>query len=230
MKSLVVTLLFLLAACTGGGQPGFYSNDTVSGSLDELPTVTTLAPGYERGEFGPAWKDMDHNGCDNRSDVMRRDISIIRTKEGTKGCVVLLGDLYDAYTDKVISYERKSNSGVEVDHIVSLDDGWETGLDKQPDLRPYFANDPLNLITTDLASNRHKSAKAADEWLVPDNPDYRCEFVARQVSVKKKYHLSVTGGERQAMHKVLQSCEDQRLINDSEVAPPRAFPIGEPRR
>jgi hypothetical protein len=28
-----------------------------------------LARGYSRAQFGPAWGDTDHNGCDQRNDV-----------------------------------------------------------------------------------------------------------------------------------------------------------------
>jgi hypothetical protein len=26
--------------------------------------------GYDRDQFGPAWKDVDYNGCDQRNDVL----------------------------------------------------------------------------------------------------------------------------------------------------------------
>lgn len=231
MKSLVAALVLLLAGCAGvPQQPGFYSDNTAISALEDLPSVVAMSPGYTREAFGPAWKDIDRNGCDNRSDVMRRDMKIVQTKEGTHGCIVLIGQLYNVYTNKFFDYERVSNSGIEVDHIVSLNDGWETGMDAQPALRVQFANDPINLITTDRASNRNKSAKNAAEWLVPDSPEYRCPFVARQISIKKKYSLGVTDQERSAMLDALNNCDEQLLVTDEEAATPRAFPIGEPRR
>jgi hypothetical protein len=30
--------------------------------------------GYDRDQFGPAWKDVDRNGCDQRNDVLTRDL------------------------------------------------------------------------------------------------------------------------------------------------------------
>src|SRR5699024_5668921 len=30
--------------------------------------------GYSRDEFGPAWADVDHNGCDTRNDILDRDL------------------------------------------------------------------------------------------------------------------------------------------------------------
>jgi hypothetical protein len=228
MRALVLALLFFLAACTG--IPQDTTEGTALDALEHLQTAFVLTADYDRDEFGPAWKDTDHNGCDNRSDVMRRDIDIQRTKEFTHGCIVQIGELHNVYKGVTTPYVRGNDSGVEVDHVVSLHNGWGTGLDDDPEQRVLFANDPLNLITTDRATNRLKSDKAADLWLVPDNPGYRCEFAARQVSVKKKYSLSVTQGERQALRDALHDCMDQPLISDTEVAPPRAFPIGEPRR
>jgi len=35
--------------------------------------------GYDRDQFGPAWKDVDRNGCDQRNDVLRRDLTKLRT-------------------------------------------------------------------------------------------------------------------------------------------------------
>ena len=31
--------------------------------------------GYSREEFGPAWADVDHNGCDTRNDILARDLT-----------------------------------------------------------------------------------------------------------------------------------------------------------
>src|SRR5699024_6964270 len=48
--------------------------------------------GYDPDLF--KWRsDADHNGCDTRNDVLRRDLKNITIKAGTKGCVVIAGDL-----------------------------------------------------------------------------------------------------------------------------------------
>lgn len=59
----------------------------------------------------------------------------------------------------------------------------------------------------------------AATWLPPAK-GYRCAYVARQASVKRKYRLAVTNAERAAMLAVLRGCPPQRLI----VAP--AFRLG----
>src|SRR3712207_6955233 len=52
--------------------------------------------GYERGcgegkgcVFGPAWSDVDRNGCDQRNDVLHRDLTEVEVRDGTQGCVVV---------------------------------------------------------------------------------------------------------------------------------------------
>ena len=44
---------------------------------------------------------------------------------------------------------------------------------------------------------------------------YRCTYVARQVAVKAKYDLWVTGAERAALARLLTLCPDQRVPEDS---------------
>ena len=48
-------------------------------ALDAL-TVKGRAPltGYSRAAFGPAWADVDRNGCDTRNDILARDLVRLR--------------------------------------------------------------------------------------------------------------------------------------------------------
>ena len=49
-------------------------------ALDTLETLEVKGrspkTGYSREQFGQAWADIDHNGCDTRNDVLRRDLTI----------------------------------------------------------------------------------------------------------------------------------------------------------
>ena len=51
--------------------------------------------GYDRDRFGQAWLDADRNGCDTRSDQLRRHLHQIVLRPGTNGCVVASGVLDD---------------------------------------------------------------------------------------------------------------------------------------
>jgi len=50
----------------------------------------------------------------------------------------------------------------------------------------------LNLLAVGASANRQKGDGDAATWL-PPNMRYRCTYVARQVGVKAKYALWVTG-------------------------------------
>jgi hypothetical protein len=162
--------------------------------------------GYARTQFGPAWSDVDHNGCDTRNDVLRRDLTDLALRPGTHDCVVLAGVRLDPYTGKDLHYVRGGSVGVDIDHVVALGDAWATGAQYWPAARRLaLANDPLNLLAVDASANRQKGDADAASWLPPQK-SYRCAYVARQVAVKAKYRLWVTAAERAAIGRVLDTC------------------------
>ena len=178
-------------------------------------TVKGRAPltGYSRAQFGPAWADVDHNGCDTRNDVLRRDLRRIALRPGTHGCIVLGGVLLDPYTGATIAFVRGvgTSSRVQIDHVVALADAWQKGAQRWTAARRLaFANDPLNLLAVSGKANQQKGAGDAATWLPPRRA-YRCAYVARQVAVKTRYGVWVTAAERAAMLRVLTSCPDQPL-------------------
>lgn len=188
------------------------SNDSIALQHLEALSVKGKAPmtGYDRSQFGPAWKDVDRNGCDTRNDILRRDLKGVSFKPGTRGCVVASGTLDDPYTGKQIAFVRgPQSSKVQIDHVVALGNVWVSGGQKlSPDQKAAIANDPLNLLAVDGPANMAKSDKDASGWL-PKNKGFRCSYVARQIAVKGKYGLSVTPAEKQAMARVLGSCPGQ---------------------
>ncbi|WP_199732080.1 HNH endonuclease family protein [Cellulomonas triticagri] len=163
--------------------------------------------GYEREEFGPAWADVDRNGCDTRNDVLARDLTDVVFEEGTHDCVVLSGTLADPFTDQVIDFERgPSSADVQIDHVVPLSDAWQKGAQQwDAETRRQFANDPANLLAVDGPTNGAKGDGDAATWL-PPSTGYRCAYVVRQVRVKAAYGLWVTEAEHAAMDRQLDSC------------------------
>ncbi|WP_346016338.1 hypothetical protein [Cellulomonas endometrii] len=96
--------------------------DRARTELDALP-VKGRAPktGYSREEFGPAWADVDRNGCDTRNDVLARDLTDVVLEEGTHDCVVLAGTLADPFGGETIAFERGPRSAdVQIDHVLSV--------------------------------------------------------------------------------------------------------------
>lgn len=71
-----------------------------------------------------------------------------------------------------------------------------------------FLTGALSFLT---AANKKKSDGDAATWL-PANKRFRCQYVARQVSVKYKYSLWVTEAEKSAISKVLENCPKEPAI------------------
>jgi hypothetical protein len=62
-------------------------------AANRLKIATPKPSGYDRDGFGQRWADVDRNGCDQRNDVLRRDLVKRHTKPGTNGCVLAKGVL-----------------------------------------------------------------------------------------------------------------------------------------
>ncbi|MDH2443471.1 excalibur calcium-binding domain-containing protein [Amnibacterium sp. CER49] len=170
--------------------------------------------GYARTtDFGPAWIDVDRNGCDTRNDVLRRDL----TATTGSGCRVLSGVLHDPYTGRTIDFVRGqgTSTAVQIDHVVSLGDAWQTGAQRLPQARRIdLANDPINLFAVDGPTNEQKGDGDTATWLPPVT-SFRCVYVAHQVSVKAAYGLWVTPAEQAAMARILATCPTQRAYTSA---------------
>lgn len=190
-------------------------------ALASLP-VKGRAPktGYDRDQFGQSWRDVDRNGCDQRNDVLARDLVDETFKPGTRDCVVLTGTLADPYTGTTIAFRRgqDTSSAVQIDHVVALSNAWQTGAQQLDEgTREMLANDPLNLLATDGPTNAAKGDGDAATWLPPAR-GFRCDYVARQVAVKARYGLWVTAAERDAIARILQECPAEPLPTDTTLA------------
>ena len=175
--------------------------------------------GYDRSLFGQAWKDTDRNGCDQRNDVLGRDLTGVAHEVGTHDCVVLTGALADPYSGTTIAFTRgqATSNAVQIDHVVALADAWQKGAQQwDAATRESFANDLVNLLAVDGPLNEQKGAGDTATWL-PPNTAYRCAYVARQVGVKATYGLWVTPAEQDAMVHVLSTCPEQPMPTGSSV-------------
>ncbi|MBM3656479.1 MAG: HNH endonuclease [Actinobacteria bacterium] len=180
--------------------------------FDPIKAIETLAvkgrapkTGYSRSGFGPAWADVDGNGCDTRNDILKRDLSQISFRAKTKDCVVESGVLVDPFSGESIYFQRGEKAGalVQIDHLVALSNAWQTGIFKAGiATRKNFANDPLNLLAVKGSLNTQKGDGDAATWL-PPNKSFRCDYVSRQVEVKAKYGLWLTRAEKEAILRVL---------------------------
>lgn len=223
-RTIAVGILLVLIAAGVASHPDFYQQQPAptvpsgqatgeAAQVLEGLAVKGRAPktGYTRAQFGDGWESKA--GCDTRNIILRRDLAdaVFNAK-----CQVTSGTLSDPYTGKMIAFVRgeTSSQAVQIDHVVALSDAWQKGAQQLSlEMREALANDPLELLAVDGAANQQKSDGDAATWL-PANKPFRCQYVARQIAVKKKYTLWVTQAEKDAMINVLRACPGQTLPVD----------------
>lgn len=167
--------------------------------------------GYSREEFYKTWPTIE--GCSLRQRIIKRELGETAKLDADQ-CTVLAGEFIEPYTGQnLIFYEKADLSkGVQIDHVVALSDAWQKGAQyKTAEERYALATDPLNLLAVDASANQQKSDGDAATWL-PKNKAFRCQYVARQVSVKYKYSLWVTQAEHDAIAKVLTACPNELAV------------------
>lgn len=164
--------------------------------------------GYSREEFYKNWPTVD--GCSLRQRIIKREFGDTAVLDG---CNVVAGEFDEPYTGEHRVFTEKSQiSKIQIDHVVALSDAWQKGAQyMEKEVRYKIATDPLNLLAVDGPANEQKSDGDAATWL-PTNKKFRCQYVARQVSVKYKYALWVTDAEKEAMANVLINCPQEPAI------------------
>jgi Protein of unknown function (DUF1524) len=222
LVALLVPVLLALAGCTPGASATGWPQIPVPKPAPATPAVpgSTLAllesipvkgkapkTGYARTQFGQAWRDTERNGCDQRNDRLRAQLSEVVIKPGTRGCVVLSGVLeHDPYTGATIHFERGGASELDVDHLVALKDAWVKGAQNwDPSMRERLATDPSNLLVVASGPNRAKGSADLATWL-PPNKSFRCTYAARIVAVKAEYGLWMTRAEHDTARRILSAC------------------------
>ena len=220
------TILGIPAGSASSSAPaaeGTY-HPAAGGELDELLDQVEVVrsrpevPGYDRDcgaghscSFGPAWTDdVDvaggHNGCGTRDDILARDLTDVRHRPGTHNCVVIAGELADPYTGTRIEFRKENALEVGIDHVIPLARAWDLGASRWPEERRRdFANDPLNLLAVSGPANSSKADQGPGEWL-PLNAAFRCEYLARYLSVTVAYDLPITQADHDAITELEPHC------------------------
>lgn len=197
-----------------------YAAEAVSEANPDVPLATEIleklevkgrAPktGYTREEFYGGWPTVE--GCSLRQKIIKREFGDTAVLEE---CNVVAGEFNEPYTGehKVFSSREEISKGVQIDHVVALSDAWQKGAQYlERGVRYNIATDPLNLLAVDASANEKKSDGDAATWL-PSNKKFRCQYVARQISVKYKYGLWVTEAEKEAISQVLTNCPQEPTI------------------
>lgn len=201
---------------------GDYAAVAVSEANTNAPLATEIlerlevkgrAPktGYARTEFYDGWPSVD--GCSLRQRILKRELGDSAVLDG---CTVVAGEFDEPYTgEHQVFHDKTEVSKIQIDHVVALSDAWQKGAQYMDySVRNAMATDPLNLLAVDGKANQQKSDGDAATWL-PANKKFRCQYVARQVSVKYKYSLWVTEAEKTAISSVLSNCPNEPAVGIS---------------
>lgn len=197
-----------------------YAAEAVSEPNENAPLATEVleklevkgrAPktGYDREQFYSGWPNVD--GCSLRQRIIKREFGESAVLEE---CNVVAGEFDEPYTGEHLRFNTRDeiSKGIQIDHVVALSDAWQKGAQNiSAEKRYELATDPLNLLAVDAAANKKKSDGDAATWL-PSNKKFRCQYVARQVSVKFKYSLWVTEAEKNAISKILENCPKEPAV------------------
>jgi len=184
-------------------------------TLEGLPTASAPAakPVYRRAAFGEAWADTDGNGCNQRDDVLLRDVvrsaSYTTGRQGACDHDVLSGTWRDPYTGVPITLtdakQPAQAQSLQIDHLVALSVAWRDGADAWGDAeRLRFATDLRNLVAVGAASNKAKGDSDAGAWRPVRAA--QCGYAVRYVTVKGAYALRVGAAERRALADMLATC------------------------
>ena len=164
--------------------------------------------GYTREQFYDGWPTVD--GCSLRQRILKREMGDTAVLDG---CNVIAGEFDEPYTGEHLVLTNKTEvAKLQIDHVVALSDAWQKGAQYMSyEVRNQIATDPLNLLAVDGAANQQKSDGDAATWL-PKNKKFRCQYVARQTSVKYKYNLWMTAAEKEAISRILTNCPNEPAI------------------
>jgi hypothetical protein len=182
--------------------------------LEQLKVEDRVRPPltYSRDAFGSGWIDTDHNGCNQRDDVLLRDAAPGTVKTGWQGRCdhdVLAGTWTDPYTGRTIVLtnmkEMHQSVAIQIDHIVPLSEAWVSGAAEwSSDRRHRFANDLDELLAVDGPTNESKGDGDPAAWR--PRKGYQCTYAERWIGVKLRWDLAADPSEVLALRQMLSYC------------------------
>jgi hypothetical protein len=175
-----------------------------SDARGEVAPAQTPAGPFTRGSWA-SWEDADGDCQDTRTEVLVATSEIPVVFADERSCTVATGRWRCPYTDRTTTDPRT----LDIDHLVPLAHAHEAGAarwDVQR-LRSYAnaLDDPDHLVAVDRSANRSKGARTVTQWL-PEEPGFRCQYVAAWRRIKKAWRLAEADAERTAIDDMLRIC------------------------
>ena len=168
--------------------------------------------GYDRDAFGSDWVDTDHDGCNQRDDVLLRDAVPGTTRVGQQDACdhdVLAGTWHDPYTGSTLRFtdlkDLSQAEAIQIDHVVPLAEAWVSGAAGWSDARrEAFANDLHELLAVDGPTNMSKGDGDPAAWR--PRKGYQCTYARHWIAIKTAWHLAVDPSEVAALRQMLGYC------------------------
>ncbi len=184
----------------------------------EVADVGSDIPAYDRGEWRH-WTDEDGDCQDARQEVLIAESTIPVEYADADQCRVESGVWTGPYTGTEVT----DPGSLDIDHMVPLANahrsgGWEWSKDR----KRAYANSlayPGHLIATTARANREKGAKGPEEWRPPDE-GYWCRYAVDWIAVKRKWELTTTEDEADALRQMVESCEINVFIQTTVAGQP----------
>lgn len=194
---------------------GKVDREAVRTIVEGLATSPRSSNGtYDRSDQYGSWSSnsgsADATFCGStREDIRNRDLDEVQYKADDR-CSVDSGVLeHDPYTGRSIKFSRQQSPALEVEHIVPAEYHYDMiGQRQTQKERESFYNDPENLIMADAPSNSAKGSSGPSDWLVPDNPQYVCTYIARFSYIADKYQMPVDPADQRTMLRNIDTCDN----------------------
>jgi hypothetical protein len=177
-------------------------SDTTLQGLRIAPHNTTVV--YSRDAW-VHWIDEDGDCQNARAEVLITESLKPVTFTAADNCTVSTGEWRDPYTGQTWTLA----SDVDVDHTVALHNAHVSGghawdaARKQAYANDLSASEHLNAMEDNL--NAAKGSSAPDQWKPPLQNTW-CGYASDWVEIKKRWDLSVTQSEHDALEDMLATC------------------------
>ncbi|HET6938303.1 MAG TPA: HNH endonuclease family protein [Nocardioides sp.] len=168
--------------------------------------------GYVRDAFGTPWLDTDGNGCNQRDDVLLRDVvpgTVRYAPQGRCDHDVLAGTWLDPYTGRTLVFtdlkDPRQAEAIQIDHLVPLAEAWSSGASRwDAGRRSQFANDLAELLAVDGPTNASKGDDDPAAWR--PRKAFQCTYAVRWIGTKSRWQLTVDRPEKRALVQMLGYC------------------------
>jgi hypothetical protein len=155
----------------------------------------------------PHWMDEDGDCQDTRDEVLMAE-SLVPVVFDADLCAVVSGLWYDPFVGSLVT----DADSMDVDHFIPLPEVHRSGGNTwSPQKRRQYANDLTDsstLIAVSRSSNQSRSDSGPDTWM-PINREFRCLYVTTWIQVKRRWGLTITDAEMDAVRFTLEGCRSR---------------------